>query len=113
MQLITSKKKEKKRLFLTFTVRIDMSLFFNLFIFFIIFSDFDRHLLQDMDSGVKGRQLLGKTGDVLLGTVTLSLASLLTHRTGIFFKFECLLFFSSHQQILSLLCPEYLLERSL
>ncbi|XP_071126216.1 C2 domain-containing protein 3-like [Mytilus edulis] len=46
-------------------------------------SDFDRHLLQDMDSGVKGRQLLGKTGDVLLGTVTLSLASLLTHRTGI------------------------------
>ncbi|XP_063416182.1 C2 domain-containing protein 3-like [Mytilus trossulus] len=46
-------------------------------------SDFDRHLLQDMDSGIKGRQLLGKTGDVLLGTVTLSLASLLTHRTGI------------------------------
>ncbi|KAK3100781.1 hypothetical protein FSP39_025242 [Pinctada imbricata] len=45
--------------------------------------DMDRQLLQMAENETKGRQLIGKTCDVLLGTTTLPLSQLLTHRTGI------------------------------
>lgn len=35
------------------------------------------------DDDIKGRRLVTKTGDVLLGTSTIQLRALLTHRTGI------------------------------
>ncbi|OWF51153.1 C2 domain-containing protein 3-like [Mizuhopecten yessoensis] len=46
-------------------------------------SDLDRQIAQQTTHEVQGRRLVEKTQDVLLGTATLSLAGLLTNRTGI------------------------------
>ncbi|KAL3878157.1 hypothetical protein ACJMK2_030527 [Sinanodonta woodiana] len=46
-------------------------------------SDLDRQLTVGDGGEVSGRKTLGKTGDVLLGTCTLSLRALLIKRTGI------------------------------
>ncbi|XP_069129079.1 C2 domain-containing protein 3-like isoform X6 [Argopecten irradians] len=46
-------------------------------------SDLDRQIAQQTTSEVQGRRLVEKTQDVLLGTTTVTLASLLTNRTGI------------------------------
>ncbi|XP_033742500.1 C2 domain-containing protein 3-like [Pecten maximus] len=46
-------------------------------------SDLDRQIAQQTTTEVQGRRLVEKTQDVLLGTTSLSLAALLTNRTGI------------------------------
>jgi len=45
-------------------------------------SELDRELKALTADGVRGRQLVEKTADVLLGTTTVPLVTLLSHRTG-------------------------------
>jgi len=45
-------------------------------------SDLDQQLKAYQTSGVTGRQLIEKTGDVQLGSTTLPLVALLSNRTG-------------------------------
>jgi len=48
----------------------------------LIFTDIDRQFSIPSSAEIHGKKLIDKTGDVLLGTTTVPMSSLLTHRTG-------------------------------
>ena len=49
---------------------------------FFIHVDLERHYEYTGSGEVSGRRLVSNSGDILLGTVTVPLISLLTHKTG-------------------------------
>ena len=58
------------------------SMFINVKIM-IVFSDLDRHYEYTGSGEVSGRRLVSHSGDILLGTVTVPLLALLSHKTGL------------------------------
>lgn len=52
-------------------------------LFCMFVSDLDKHQYEYTGSGaVKGRHLVSQSGDILLGTVSVPLINMLTHKTG-------------------------------